>query len=362
MSEMKMEELHEQIYDRFFKEQAAFKDSLLAMKPEEVLDHAREYCIREDFLCIVEEAELSEKQLDAMLRNNVTLTDLYQAYSDGDSTHHMEKLRDLIESRANGILREEFKLYAAPVYRQPYSYAQEHGEVEQYRLSRKANIACREAIEQAVNENYRDNRLSRDAAKQVVERFGFERTMFVLTVTIRHKDWDERFSKCNRQWAQEQQVFEDRDSARNVYDSFVVDRCHSCLTDLFTSNVRQDYLRSLPLTDKDIRDEAQRIMDGFRSCPQPNSPNGTHYMVRVSEDFLFRVRGQQTSKLSQHFPFRSFTLSRLEGQKGLYALIRKDEDRSKPLRETKTSVRKKLQDSPKINTPNNSAHFREPEL
>lgn len=45
------------------------------------------------------------------------------------------------------------------LYIYPASYAREHGELEQYRASYKANIACKEAIEQAIADHYRDNRL-----------------------------------------------------------------------------------------------------------------------------------------------------------------------------------------------------------
>ena len=37
-----------------------------------------------------------------------------------------------------------------PVYFHSGAYAQEHGELDQYRASRKANMACKEAIEQAI--------------------------------------------------------------------------------------------------------------------------------------------------------------------------------------------------------------------
>ena len=41
-----------------------------------------------------------------------------------------------------------------------------------YRASRRANIACKEAIEAAIADNYRDNRLGKDAVPQVIEQFG----------------------------------------------------------------------------------------------------------------------------------------------------------------------------------------------
>lgn len=43
-------------------------------------------------------------------------------------------------------------------------------------------------------------------------------------------------------------------------------------------------------------------------------------------------------------PFKSFYLTTIKGQKGLYALIRSYEDRSKPLRTVKPSVRGKLKE------------------
>ena len=43
-------------------------------------------------------------------------------------------------------------------------------------------------------------------------------------------------------------------------------------------------------------------------------------------------------------PFQSLALSTLNDRKGVYALITKDEDRSKPLILRKPSVRKKLQE------------------
>lgn len=43
-----------------------------------------------------------------------------------------------------------------PIYFHSATYAYEHGELDQYHASHKANIACREAIEQAITDNYRD--------------------------------------------------------------------------------------------------------------------------------------------------------------------------------------------------------------
>ena len=56
-----------------------------------------------------------------------------------------------------------------PLYHYPASYAREHGELEQYCASYKANVACKQAIENAIADNYHDNRLGPEAVQQALE-------------------------------------------------------------------------------------------------------------------------------------------------------------------------------------------------
>lgn len=131
-----------------------------------------------------------------------------------------------------------------PLYHYPASYAREHGELEQYRASYKANIACRQAIESAIADNYRDDRLGSDAARQVLKQFDYERIFYVLANTVRQKDWDGRFSYDNKTWARTIPVYKDSDGFggdRNVY--FVVDRSHPGLVDLFLTRIRRDFAK-----------------------------------------------------------------------------------------------------------------------
>ena len=130
------------------------------------------------------------------------------------------------------------------LYIYPASYVREHGELEQYRASYKANIACKEAIEQAIADHYRDNRLGTEAVHQVLEQFGYDRMFYVLAVTVRQKDWDGRISRDNKAWAKTIPVYENPDGFgqdRNVY--FVVDRSHPGLVDLFLTQARLDYTK-----------------------------------------------------------------------------------------------------------------------
>lgn len=128
-----------------------------------------------------------------------------------------------------------------PIYFHSATYAHEHGELEQYRASYKANIACKDAIEQAIADHYGNNRLNPACVQQVLQQFDYGRILYVLANTVRQKDHDGRISRDNKAWAQTIPVCEDRDSFgydRNVY--FVVDRSHTGLVDLFLTQARRE--------------------------------------------------------------------------------------------------------------------------
>ncbi|MBQ6999746.1 MAG: DUF3849 domain-containing protein [Oscillospiraceae bacterium] len=127
-----------------------------------------------------------------------------------------------------------------PVYKYPGAYADEHDELPAYRASTKANIACKEAIEAAIRDHYRDNRLDADATKQVIDRFGYDRVCHVLAVTIRHKDWDGRISPSSKAWAQTVPVMENPDGWGTDRNRYFVVNSHPGLTDLFLSQVRKE--------------------------------------------------------------------------------------------------------------------------
>ena len=131
------------------------------------------------------------------------------------------------------------------IYPYSASYAREHGELDQYRVSYKANIACKEAIEQAIAAHYHDNRLGTEAVHQVLEQFGYDRMFYVLANTVRQKDWDGRISRDNKAWAKTIPVYENPGSSvrdSNIY--FVVDRSHPGLTDLFLTQARREYAQA----------------------------------------------------------------------------------------------------------------------
>ena len=239
---MNRQELNDALYEKMAEEQSTFRDWLKGQSAEVVLDHAYEYTIREDILMEMEELALSEKQAELMLASPSPLADVFKEFRDME-TEHMDNVRSSIENRADALAkREHEKLVTMPVYLQSGAYAREHGELEAFRASYRANIACKDAIEQAIGENYTDNRLNTSAIyNAVVDNFGAERVKFVLATTLRHKDHDERFSRDNRAWAQTvpmEASFGSRESDHSVY--YVVDKGHSCLTDSFVSHFRRE--------------------------------------------------------------------------------------------------------------------------
>ena len=326
------------LYEKMAAEQDKFRDWLKSQPPEEILKHTYEYTVREDILMAMEELDLPQSRAAALLASSSPLADVYKEFSDRE-TSYMDVVRDSIEQRAEAALDAQREL---PLYRHDAAYAREQGDLDLYRASRRANIACKEAIEAAISEHYRDNRLDKDAVPQVIEQFGYTRILYVLANTVQQKEWDERFSPANKAWARTVDIPPNPDGfggERNL--DFVVDS-HSGLVDLFLSQARQDYLRLQPLTPEEIRAEAARLLQELRAPGTPNSPHGTHYMARVSPDFLARAGTQAHDQLMTLLPFRSLAITGMKELPGTYVTILASEDRSKELRQRRPSVRRQL--------------------
>ena len=331
------------LYEKMAAEQDKFRDWLKSQPPEEILKHTYEYTVREDILMAMEELDLPQSRAAALLASPSPLADVYKEFADRE-TSYMDVVRNSIEQRAEAALDAQREL---PLYRHDASYAREQGDLDLYRSSHCANIACKEAIEASLSEHYRDNRLDRDAVPQVIEQFGYTRTLYVLANTVQQMEWDGRFSPANKAWAKTVDIPPNPDDFggdRNL--DFVVDS-HPGLVDLFLSQARQDYLRLQPLTPEEIHTEAARLLQELRAPDTPNSPHGTHYMARVSPDFLARAGTQAHDQLMALLPFRSLAITGMKDLPGIYVTILASEDRSKELRQRRPSVRRQLKQEPR---------------
>ena len=133
-----------------------------------------------------------------------------------------------------------------PVYLHTAAYAREHNELPQYRESLQANIACKEAIEKAVGENYHGWSVdTKTATAQVMAQFPVERIRYVLAATVQQKDWDGRISDDNKVWAKGIPVADEQNRCQ-----FVVDQCHPGLTDLFVKRFREMTERKTSVLEK----------------------------------------------------------------------------------------------------------------
>lgn len=154
-----------------------------------------------------------------------------------------EKLKVLLEEREQPAsleatapdVTETYSLRddGIPVYTDVANYAYEAGEIDAYRASRDANLACKEAIEAAISENYVDYRLStRVAVETVLEQFSEERVQCVLANTVQHNLHDGRYHAENKDWAGRISVCEE------YSDSFIVSQVHPGLVNLFINQFK----------------------------------------------------------------------------------------------------------------------------
>jgi hypothetical protein len=275
---MTNEEMHAALYDRFRAEQDNYRAWLLKQTPEEILNHSYEYTVREDIVMTMENIELCPEQAAALLWKGTTLSAIFKDFTKVE-TGYMDIISETVENKAKDILKEAEALRSAPVYPYPAEYARDNGELDKYRLSRKANIACKEAIEQAIGDHYADNCLDSAAAvRQVVDAFGYDRTLYVLAVTVQHKHWDGRISQSNKDWAASVPVFEDKTDGsadQNVF--FVVEKAHSGLTDLFVRAARKAQERDKEKQKPEPKKEAEKpsIMEKLKRPIQKNAPNNS---------------------------------------------------------------------------------------
>ena len=352
---MNTNNLNTALYEKMATEQEKYRDWLKSQPPEEILHHTYEYTVREDIVMAMEELELTDAQAQALLESPSPLADVYR-YFEKLETGYMDMIRDSIENRADDVCRAKEELRTTPIYPHSAAYAREHGELEQYRASNNVNRQCKESIEAAVREHFDGMYLSRDAAKDVIETYGIDRVMFVLANTVQLQDWDGRYSPRNKAWAKTIP----NDNSDTVRYGYAVNS-HPAVLDGFIDLVRMEQMRQ-PLTAADIQAEAERILRELRAPDVPNSPHGTHYMARISPEFLNRAGSKDHDRLMNLLPFRSLAFTGMKGLPGTYATILASEDRTKELRQPRSSVREHLKQEPKQAASKTLAHKKkEPE-
>ena len=344
------EKLNQQLYEKMSADQDKYRDWLTSQPPEEILNHAYEYSVREDILMAVEDMSLPADKVQALLSSNAPLDEIYNDFSqiEGD---HMDIIRGCIETRANDLIEEKYCDEAAlrtplgfveahrtdeginftiydinfkavdngvmensrisayeaaekvwldnglsnimiadreellqkvqevensgkiddleeeaptfpPVYVETGAYARDHGELDAYRESAKLNRECAHAISEYISDNYRDNKLDDSGIKDVIDKFGADRVQTVLANTIQQADWDGRYSRDNKAWANTFPALPD-----NVFERVTG---HPCLVDGLTDMVRRQLREAEKTAEKpSIRQQLKAISKELEPKKQP---------------------------------------------------------------------------------------------
>lgn len=121
-------------------------------------------------------------------------------------------------------------------YLYPYSSAEarDRNELSLWRESHKANIACRNAIEDTIRQNFDGMHLDKNCITPVLDEYGYKRTAWVLANTLHELKWDGRFSYANKQWAERACI----PKGINHNSDFVV-RSHPAVLDGFVTFYRK---------------------------------------------------------------------------------------------------------------------------
>ena len=242
---MTNDELNTALYKKMFAEQKAYKDWLLSQPAEEILRNAYDYVMREDILLSLEYNDLSDRYATVLLNMDKPLAAVFSKLEHTESPH-MEHVWDCVEQCAKETLDVQ-QITGLPIYPHSAIYAREHDELPAYRASYQANVDCSKAIDAAIRENYRDNRLDPAAVSQVVERFGMERTLMVLAATARYKDRDGRIDDSHKAWAQTVAVPYDRDAiGTDRTHAYIVGYAHPGLVNLFMREARKQAQEQQP--------------------------------------------------------------------------------------------------------------------
>ena len=144
------------------------------------------------------------------------------------------------------------------IYRESAAYAREHGQIDAYRFSRQENNACKDGIEQVIRDNFDGMHLNPGVIKPVINRFGAERTAYVLANTVQNAEWDQRYSRSNKEWAASVisgAVDEDRRT------SFLINS-HPAVLDGFVDMFRKE-LTALGLEQDGTRQVEKPFIDHF---------------------------------------------------------------------------------------------------
>lgn len=150
-----------------------------------------------------------------------------------------KKLPNFALQRAD-LLNVSIKSEYPPVYMETWENAFEKKEVDAYLESRMLNISCKNAVEQAITENYNGKYLDSNGVFAVIEKFGVERVRYVLANTLQQRSNDGRFSRQNISWAEQIKIPENITQGKNHNLDYVIES-HSAVLNGFVDMARAEF-------------------------------------------------------------------------------------------------------------------------
>lgn len=103
---MTSEELNTAIYEKMAAEQSAYRDRLLTLPPDEILQHAYEHAVRQDILFAMEDLELQPEQCRALLKSPSPVADILKDFEKLE-LGYMDAIRDCIDGWASKMMQLE---------------------------------------------------------------------------------------------------------------------------------------------------------------------------------------------------------------------------------------------------------------
>lgn len=136
------------------------------------------------------------------------------------------------------VITEDTMMSKDHEYLYPYSAqeARTRNQLPMWRESYHANVACRNAIEETIRQNFDGMHLKKDCLEPVLAEYGYKRTEWVLATTLQELSWDGRFSRANKQWAARRYIPQDE-----RHNAEITVRSHPAILDAFVDLYREAY-------------------------------------------------------------------------------------------------------------------------
>ena len=222
--------------------------------------------------------KFNTSRLEDFKGHSLSVSDIVVLHENGKNSAHFvdsfgfTALPDFMRKLENGKEQDTFehddqtqeiesdaeKAAYPAVYRHTLNYADEHGELDEYRASRKLDKECKQAAVDAIRQNYDGKHLNKEAVKTVVGEYGSERLAFVLANTLQKLPWDGRFSRDNKAWAAEFHIPEDMVHGMDMNRELIV-TSHPAVLDGFINVFRREVLEREKEADIAIQKESQEV-------------------------------------------------------------------------------------------------------